>query len=279
LRRAIALTGAALSGVGLLAACGSSGGATGTLADAYTNTLNAGSATVGFVEKITASGHSETVSASGVTSFTSHTENITSTDNGATSEVRYVGNTLYLKLPPSESKGLGAGKSWASVDLARLAGSTNPIVEEITSLGSESGTSFLGFLKAVTSVRKVGTATVNGAPATAYDAMINLGTFATKSGLPAALTKTVTQELGRTGTFPLKLWVDVSDRVVRETFQLVAHPVTSSATTAAVTVLAEVSLSHFGQPLHVAAPPASETRDITSTFAGASTSPSPSPSS
>jgi hypothetical protein len=270
LRRAIALTGAALSGVGLLAACGSSGGATGTLADAYTNTLNAGSATVGFVEKITASGHSETVSASGVTSFTSHTENITSTDNGATSEVRYVGNTLYLKLPPSESKGLGAGKSWASVDLARLAGSTNPIVEEITSLGSESGTSFLGFLKAVTSVRKVGTATVNGAPATAYDAMINLGTFATKS---------VTQELGRTGTFPLKLWVDVSDRVVRETFQLVAHPVTSSATTAAVTVLAEVSLSHFGQPLHVAAPPASETRDITSTFAGASTSPSPSPSS
>jgi hypothetical protein len=278
-RRAIALTGAALSGVVLLAACGSSGGATGTLADAYTTTLNAGSASVSLVEKISVSGHQETVTASGVTSFTSHTEDITSTDNGATSEIRYIGNTLYLKLPPADSKGLGAGKSWASVDLARLSGSTNPIIDQLTSLGSQSGTSFLGFLKAVTSVRKVGTATVDGAPATAYDAIVSLADFAADSALPAAQTKAVTQEFGRTGTFALKLWVDGSDRVVRETFLVAAHPVTSSPSSGSIDVLAEVSLSHFGQPLHVAAPPASETRDITSTFAGASTSPSPSPSS
>jgi hypothetical protein len=260
----------------LLAACGSSGGATSGLASAYGTTLKAGTATVSFLEEISVSGHTERLDATGVTSFTTNTEDVSSDDNGTTVEIRYVNGYLYLKLPPSEAKSLGAGKSWAAIDLSRLTGSTNPTIQELSSLGGQSGTNFLGFLKSVTSVRKTGTTTINGAPATGYDAIINLADFAQSSAVPASQRSAVVKELGATGTFPLKLWVDDHDRVVRETFKLTAHPATSSTGSAPITVLAEVSLSHFGESLHVVAPPAAQTQDITSTFAGVSPSPSPS---
>jgi hypothetical protein len=213
---------------------------------------------------VVAAGKTTDVTGAGVIAFSGREADFTVKADGFTIEVRLIGSEYYIKLPSAEAA-LTGGKPWLSLSLAGITKS-NPFSSEVS--GIDSGASYLALLKGISTVRKVGTSSINGASATEYSATISLSRFVARSGLSATAVKTVTAELGSNGTLPLKLWIDGSGRVVQEQFSVVSHAAGAAGAAVSVTI----GFSDFGTPVNVTAPPASQTENFSKALGGLSTS-------
>jgi hypothetical protein len=154
--------------------------------------------------------------------------------NGAIDEVSS-GTVAYVKTDLL-SAFLPAGKTWAKLDLAKTAQAQGA---DITSFLSQDPTQALTQLQSLSSVVKVGTATVGGAATTHYSARIDL------SKLKGA---------AKTGTGRYDVWIGEDGYV---------HRVKAIVTTGGTTSTLTTDLSSFGEPVSVDVPKPAETFDAT----------------
>jgi hypothetical protein len=227
------------------------------------------------------------VSASGVIDFAHLTSDLTAQVLGAgTIEVRYLAGVLYAKLPASLAgmlPGVKAGASWVSIDLNTLSRSKlGRSLGQLDLAAPSDPSQVLSFLRgAGADVKLAGPATVDGIATTRYTTTIDLDKAAAE--LPAKARAGVTrfeQQLG-THRLPAQIWIDGQGRLRRMTIAGPGFPgggsasgslsplqSSSAAAPGATPEQLTLTLSHFGTPVHVTAPPAGQTTDITGLLSG-----------
>jgi hypothetical protein len=191
---------------------------------------------------------------SGLLDFTNSSAQLTETVANQTLQMRDVGKVLYLHGTAAEDRALGTTKPWLKVDLSKLAAGQ--------SLGSgvtgDSGQQFLGMLRgAATSVKKTGTVTVAGVKTTQYTAKVSVSKLLGTAGIAGTQAKTL-EGHGLAKTLPITVDIDPQGRTRKMTFSLHAGPATVSMA---------MVLTDFGVPVHVTAPPAGQTADVTGKIA------------
>jgi hypothetical protein len=155
-----------------------------------------------------------------------------------TVEARMVGGILYVQ---AAKLGLGqaAGKPWLKVDLSDT---TNPVGKMLAQVTDNLGPGQVAqTLEGMSSLRKLGTETVDGVATTHYQVTLNTAKLTTTLGLHPG-------QLGSAGvpkTLSYQVWLDSTSR-----------PVKIAMTTPAFGV--ELHFSRWNEPVHVVAPPASQ---------------------
>jgi hypothetical protein len=246
--------GAASSGSG--AAKPSTAGGLRAVQAAYATTAAQKSAKVRLVESVTSSGRPVTVTGSGAIDFADKAVDVTATVTGEQVEVRELHDTVYVKLPAATRSLLG-GKTWASADTASLGALLGSGGSSLS--GNLDPTDTLNYLEQVDAgtLHEVGPATIAGTPTTEYTATIDLRKVAAAEGGSAGTA--ITSLIKQTGqsSLPVTVWLDAKG-VVRQ----LRVATRAAGSTPAVT--STVTLSDFGTPVSVTAPPAAQTTDLTS---------------
>lgn len=229
---------------------------------AYTTTTGSGTAKIDLTGQLgtTVNGKPQSVpiTADGVVDFANKAADLNETMAGAAkdmTETRYLDGMLYQRIP-SIAAGLVGDKQWIAVDLNQVAahqGDTG--LGELLSSAPSDPSQLLVYLTAVEGqVKTVGPDTVDGVRTTHYDATIDLDKVANLDPGAASATKELERQLG-THSLPIQLWVDQQNRVRRmslaENFE---HSVHVSIT---------ITLSDYGTPVHIVAPPANQTDNLT----------------
>lgn len=253
---------------------------------AYTTTTNSGTAKVDLTGQIgtTVNGKAEKVpiTADGVVDFANKATDLNETMAGAAkdmTETRYLNGMLYQRVP-SIATGLADGKQWIAMDLNQVAarqGDTG--LGQMLASAPSDPSQILAYLTAVEGqVKTVGPDTVDGAQTTHYDATIDLDKVANLDPGAASATKQLEQQLG-TNSLPIQLWVDQQNRVRKMSMdENIAHPVPGSTTSGgtattgtngqtvnigSVHVQFTITMSDFGTPVNIVAPPADQTDNLT----------------
>jgi hypothetical protein len=283
-----AVVGIALA-VGMLSGCASgsgtgSGSTTGpsaaaapqVVAAAYAKTVQAGSAKLTMSVRASGAGvpSGTTVSGTGEVDFADQNSEMSMQlpDGLGQMQIRYVGGIAYAKLPDRIAGMLGGDKTWISIDVDQLTqqqlGTT---LSQLQSSLSSNPADMLGFLRGTgQDVRELGPATVGGVPTTHYAATIDLDKAVT--GQSAQVRSAVHRAMDEIGTkdIPAQLWVDQQGRlrklVMTMTIQLPAEASAAAGSAAPRGTLTErivTTLSDYGVPVEVVAPPASQTQDLT----------------
>lgn len=199
------------------------------------------------------------VGASGVIDFRNRASELTVTLPGSAGnvEIRYLSGVVYAKLPAALSGRLPGNRPWVSADLGKL--SQARLGEPLPQLGAVTPSDpgqVLAYLRgAGQDVKDAGPATVDGVATTCYTTTIDLDKAA--AALPATARGGLTQVEKQLGThlLPAQLWIDGQGRL---------RQITIAAQRAELTL----GLTDFGTAVHVAAPPADETTDLTALLAG-----------
>ncbi len=291
------VAGAALVACGHAGSAGTAGSAgpaaststsspTEVLASAYATTIGSGTAKVDLTGQIdtTVDGKAESVpiSAYGAIDFankaTDLNESIAGAANDAT-ETRYLNGMLYQRIP-AEATGLAGGKQWIAMDINQMSAKQGGSgFGQLLASAPSNPSDLMMYLTAVEGqVKSVGPDIVDGVPTTHYAATIDLDKVATLDPSAASTTKQLEQELG-SHSLPVQLWVDQQNRLRKISLdENIAHPVPGSTTSGgtattgqngkettigAVHVAVTVTLSDYGTPVQVVAPPADETDNLT----------------
>jgi hypothetical protein len=285
--------GATLAAAGLtLAACQPSGVATGTsatpsspaasgipsngqaVAAALQKTTAAGSAKIATATQVGAGQTSLPITATGVISFANQTADLTETlpGNQGTGETRFVNGVLYERLPGTLVAQLSGGKPWISLNVTALSGQPGNLQPLIADAPSDPAT-VLNFLRgAGDQVNTVGPDTVDGTPTTHYTILIDLDKAAAgQNNQTQNAVHVLEQQLG-THTLPAQVWLDSDGRLrkiaMRET--LTGAATTTPPTTPAGNISFDftATLSDFGVPADITAPPTDQTTDLTNLLNG-----------
>lgn len=260
---ALALAGCAQGGTAGRAAAGSpattavgaaSGGDAAAVRTSYEKTVATGSVAVHLVEKVSGGPTgSVSVTADGVVDLAhARSRFLVTTGRLGTSEVRVVGGKAYAKLPAAMA-GVLHGKTWVALSVP--AGATGGAGAALGG-GVTDQLSLLGDVSS--SVRRVGApgaTTVGGAATTQYLAQLDRTKVLARDGLKAAGPAAGALP----ATIPVHVWIDAQGRTRRLTLTVTARP---SGSASAVTVAVTETLSDFGRPVSVTAPPASQTTDL-----------------
>jgi hypothetical protein len=158
------------------------------------------------------------------------------------------GTTIYMQSPMFSSQ-LPSGKTWMKLDLQKL-GQAQGI--DFSSLMSQSPAQGLKRLEAAGSVKSLGTETIDGVATTHYQ-VTNLDI----SKLPQG---TKIEALAHPKYGPIDVWIGKSDGYVYRESMSLTYGMSGQSASMSMTV----NLSKFGEAVHVAVPPASETVDFTS---------------
>jgi hypothetical protein len=234
----------------------SAGGSSSGIATAYSSTVNTKSAHLALNLGITQPGHGAVnVTGTGAASFTTdQSEFSLNIPQAGTFQVRLVGGTIYLMLPPQAQAATG-GKPWASVDVSSLS-QGNATVPGLGS-GSSDPSQILGYLQGISSsVTNLGSATIRGVQTTHYRAVIDLNKAAQANPQAAAQYQKLTSQI-HTSTLPVDVWTDSSNRVNQMRFQIPV-PAGTGGSTAGGNVTLTLQLYDFGVPVTVVAPPADQ---------------------
>lgn len=172
-------------------------------------------------------------------------------------QVRYLPDGFYLDLGPTLAADLG-GKHWVRYPLAELAELGNGQ----TSLGGQAQEDdparVVRSILASKDVRKVGTESVRGVRAVRYAGTVHAAeiTGSASRYLTSAQAAEMRRALKNAGitTENVDLWIDADHHVVKAV---------SSAETQRGEMHTTVFYSDFGVPVHVTAPPASDSMDFT----------------
>jgi hypothetical protein len=166
------------------------------------------------------------------------------------------GLVLYMRSDALTAR-LPGGKRWVKLDLAALGRQQGVDVAQLQQLGGGSDpTQFLTYLKHSGDVENLGSDTIKGTPTTHYRATIDFDKVAANAGDAAASVRQLEQLTGRKA-MPSDIWVDSDGRVRRQTID---YSVTQPA---AMSMQLTVDFERFGVPVHVHAPDASDTTDLT----------------
>jgi hypothetical protein len=276
-RTAAGLLVAATTAAGLLTACSSTGhdtspnspatssaSASDAVAAAFARTTAASSAKFDLSADVTGGPAEQPVhvTASGVIDFAHRTSDLTVTLPGGMGSVesRYLAGVLYAKLPASLAgmlPGAKAGTSWVSIDVNALSQQQlGKSLGQLALSAPSDPSQVLSFLRgAGADVKLAGPATVDGIATTRYTATIDLDKAAAQ--LPAKARAGVARFEDEIGThlLPAQLWIDGQGRLRRMTITAQHSEIT-------------LTLSDFGTPVHVTAPPAGQTTDITALISG-----------
>lgn len=288
------VAGAALVACGPLGAAGPSSPSTSTntptpakaLTAAYTTTTGSGTAKVDLTGQIgtTVNGKPESVpiAAHGVIDFANKATDLNESIAGAANDItetRYLNGMLYQRIP-AEATGLSGGKQWIAMDVNQIATKQGDSgLGQMLASAPSNPSDLMVYLTAIEGqVKTVGQDTVDGVQTTHYDATIDLDKVATLDPAAASATKQLEQELG-SNNLPVQLWVDQQNRLRKISVdENIAHPVPGSTTSAgtgttgengkemtigSVHVTFAVTLSDYGTPAHIVAPPANETDNLT----------------
>jgi hypothetical protein len=175
-------------------------------------------------------------------------------------EVRTVDGVGYVKMPESLDPEIG-GK-WLKTP-GGLGGG-------VPEFGQSDPTQFLAYLETVsTDVTKVGSDTIRGVETTHYHASLDLGKAVDRAEVPASLRDDLRNLLQNkdAAAIPADLWVDSNGLARRikltidfagTSFSIADVPTSASG----LSITVSMDLYDFGVPVHVVAPPASDTIDM-----------------
>jgi hypothetical protein len=154
---------------------------------------------------------------------------------------------------------LPGGRSWMKIDLVKAAEAKGFDPSTLGTNGpSQDPSQVLDYLKGATAAKKVGTEEIRGVPTTHYrfDADLDKAIARSRSKLAKATLGKLQSTLGGAETIPVDVWLDARHRVLRER---VRYTATIKGLSSALDFTTD--FSHFGVPVKVDTPPASDTVD------------------
>ena len=191
------------------------------VAQAATNTQNAGSVAIAMSGRASAAGQEIPLQGEGVFDLKGKRGRFTMTTSvpgqrGVKIEEIVDGLVLYMH-SDALAKGLPAGKTWLKLDLKAAGAKQGVDIAQLQSLsGGGDPTQFLSYLAKAGDVRKVGTEDVNGTSTTHYHATIAFDKLAGSAGKAADSVRQLEQMTGLK-KLPTDIWIDASQRVRRQT--------------------------------------------------------------
>jgi len=234
------------------------------VAAALQKTTAAGSARIATATQVGVGQESLPITATGVIGFTTQTADLTETlpANQGTGETRFVNGVLYERLPGTLVARLSGGKPWIALNVATLSGQNGNPQPLIADTPTDPST-VLGFLRgAGDQVNTIGPDTVDGTPTTHYTILINLDkAAAVQNAQTQNAVHVLEQQLG-THTVPAQVWLDNEGRLRKIAIQ----ETTTSNTKISFDFTA--TLSDFGVPADITAPPTNQTTDLTNLLNG-----------
>jgi hypothetical protein len=292
------VAGAALAGLGV-AGCAHTGSAAGTgnsnpsatsttttgtasdgqaVAATYQKTVSAGSAKIATSTQVGVGQQSMPLTASGVIDFADHRADLTENLPGGqgTGETRFLGGVLYERLPGPLVTQISHGKPWISLDVGALSQQGNGSVRQLITDSPADPSTVLAYLRgAGDQVNVIGPDTVDGTPTTHYTVLINLDKAAAGQSTAAQnAVHTLEQQLG-SHTLPAQIWIDDQGRLRKFAINATmsgAAPGASTTPTSGpngtITFQFTATLSDFGVPANITAPPADQTTDVTTMLNG-----------
>ena len=235
------------------------------LANAASATTRTGSARISMQMQMSESQGSFDAHANGVMSFSrpahgtlSMQMNLPNSPTPVTMTERMLGTTLYMHMPFLNASAPQI-KPWIKLDLGALGKAEGLNLGALMNSSTNDPASILGYLKGISGpITVVGRETVNGVQTTHYKATVNYAKAVAnlRRTNPAAATA-LQQSIAKTGTrtAPVEVWVDGSGLMRQERVSVGMPSIGGS-----MTIL--LQLSDFGVPVHVSAPPASQTTDL-----------------
>jgi hypothetical protein len=229
------------------------------VAQAATNTANAGSVQVAMSGKISAAGQEVPLKGEGVFDLKRKLGQITMTTNvPGQGDVRVEeiidGLVIYMRTD-ALAQALPSGKKWLKIDLVEAGRQSGVDIGALQQLGgSGDPTQFLSYLAKAGDVRKVGSEDINGTPTTHYHATIDFAKLAKSAGGAADSVRQL-QKLTGQKSLPTDIWIDGSQRVRRQTVAI------STQRPVPIDFDLTIDYERFGVPVDVHAPAASETAD------------------
>jgi hypothetical protein len=229
------------------------------VAQAATNTANAGSVQVAMSGKISAAGQEVPLKGEGVFDLKRKLGQITMTTNvPGQGDVRVEeiidGLVIYMRTD-ALAQALPSGKKWLKIDLVEAGRQSGVDIGALQQLGgSGDPTQFLSYLAKAGDVRKVGAEDINGTPTTHYHATIDFAKLAKSAGGAADSVRQL-QKLTGQKSLPTDIWIDASQRVRRQTVAI------STQRPVPIDFDLTIDYERFGVPVDVHAPAASETAD------------------
>jgi hypothetical protein len=255
---AIASGAVALSGCG---AADQARNAVDPVAQAADVTQNSGTAAVTFRGRVVARGKTVPIDGHGVIDTRNGSRAQLSfrfAPNGKSVEMDEIlaGKTLYIGGKAFQGQ-LPHGKSWAKLDLERLAAKAGIDTSSLDGGGS-STSEMLRYLRGAGSVRKQGSENVAGASTTHYHAVVDTAKLAAERGdanFAASMRKLRTQIQG---PMTLDVWIDSAHRVRQETVDY-----TTAVNGQRVRSAFTTRFTGFGVPMKLDTPPKDDVRDVT----------------
>jgi hypothetical protein len=179
---------------------------------------------------------------------------------------RLVGTTIYMRSPMLTQK-IPGHKPWLKMDLDAIGRSQGVSFSALMNSSSSDPAQVLTYLKGVADgVQVVGNEAVAGVPTTHYRAVVSFRRMLDR--LPPRARRQWAQSLERTSgvspdaTEPMDVWIDGQGRARQERMKVDMPKLASS-----MTVL--VTMTDFGVPVHVTAPPAGRTADLSALLGAA----------
>jgi hypothetical protein len=243
------------------------------LAAVYTKTSGAGSAKVALTGEISNPQASVPISARGVVDFRHKAADmIMRLPNGAGSaELRYVGSTLYIKIPQALAGQVPGDTPWVSIDVAKaMKQRVGASIEQLQGGAPSNPVDLLGYLRGTGQrVRDLGDEKVGGTPTSHYATTVDLDKAAAAQSPSARQAIERVERLTGTHTVPAQLWIDSSGRLRKLLVtEKLRHLPAASTTQGPLTVRFAETLTGYGTPVHVMAPPADQTTDLTDIASG-----------
>ncbi|HEX6596041.1 MAG TPA: LppX_LprAFG lipoprotein [Acidimicrobiales bacterium] len=173
------------------------------------------------------------------------------------------GSTIFVRVPPQLAAAAG-NKQWVRIDLSTLSQQTGVDIGSLGQLQSVDPSQALRFLEgAVDDMEEVGEEPVRGEQTTHYRGTVDLRRASAEVDADArAAVDQAIESLG-TSTFPADVWVDDEGRLRKLSFEIAR---TDAGPQSAGRV--ELELYDFGTDVNAQPPPADQTTDLTSLFAG-----------
>ena len=263
--------GAIITGAALVA-CGHGGSAgqpnptnTATpakvLTAAYAKTTGSGTAKIDLTGQLqtTVNGRPATVpiTAHGVIDFANKATDLNESISGAANDItetRYLNGMLYQRIPQQVSA-FADGRHWIAIDVNQMASKQGGSgLGQLLAGAPTDPSNLMVYLAAVEGqVKTVGPDTVDGVPTTHYDATIDLDKVAALDPAAASTTKQLEQEIG-SNSLPVQLWVDQQNRL---------RKIGVDEQGGGLHATFAVTLSDYGTPVDVIAPPANDTDNLT----------------
>jgi hypothetical protein len=249
------------------------------LADYASRTTLAGSARIALDMRMTGPNGQLSAHAEGVVAFRTRAADIAmrmAAPNGRALRMREIVRwpLVYMR-SPLLTRLTRSHRPWLSLDMARLGRSEGLSLDALAGTGGDDPAQMLTTLEGESdSVAKVGHGVVRGVPTTRFHALIDLAKAARTAspGTRAAVRRAEQRLMAITGVqqFPMDVWIDAHGLVRR-----VAYHISLNAPGSAQMVTSSVRLEmfDFGTPVHVHAPPAAKTTDLTALIAARAQTP------